>query len=73
MGYIRGLTHGLIVGAVGGVLFAPRAGEQTRKRMSIWAEQVLGAVEGSAEGSGRRSGPRTRSRAAVPSTGRSEV
>jgi gas vesicle protein len=71
MGYIRGLTHGLIVGAVGGALFAPRAGEQTRKRVSLWFEQVLGAVEGSAEGNGS-SGPRTRSRAAVPSTGRSE-
>lgn len=68
MGYIRGLTHGLIVGAVGGVLFAPRAGEQTRKRMSIWVEQVLGSAEGNG-----RSGQRTRSRAAVPSTGRSEV
>jgi gas vesicle protein len=72
MGYIRGLTHGLIVGAVGGVLFAPRAGEQTRKRVSIWIEQALGAVEGSAEGNDR-SGQRGRPRTAVPSTGRSEV
>jgi gas vesicle protein len=71
MGYIRGLTHGLIVGAVGGVLFAPRAGEQTRQRVSMWIEQALGAVEDSAEGNGR-SGQRARSRAAVPSTGRSE-
>jgi gas vesicle protein len=71
MGYIRGLTHGLIVGAVGGVLFAPRAGEQTRKRMSIWIDQALGAVEDSAEGNSP-SGQRSRSRTAVPSTGRSE-
>jgi gas vesicle protein len=50
MGYFRGLTHGAIVGAVLGVLYAPESGIEMRRRVSRLlgqAEQVM-ATENSA-------------------------
>jgi gas vesicle protein len=50
MGYFRGLTHGAIVGAVLGILYAPEAGPDMRRRVSRLlgqAEQMM-AAEGSA-------------------------
>ena len=50
MGYFRGLTHGAIVGAVLGILYAPESGTQTRRRVSRLlgqAEQMMAAEGGS--------------------------
>lgn len=41
MGYFRGLTHGAIVGAVLGILYAPESGPDMRRRVS----RLLGQAE----------------------------
>jgi hypothetical protein len=41
LGYLRGLTHGAIVGAVIGFLYAPDAGVRTRRRVA----RLLGQAE----------------------------
>jgi gas vesicle protein len=41
MGYFRGLTHGAIVGAVLGLLYAPDSGVNIRRRVS----RLLGQAE----------------------------
>lgn len=41
MGYFRGLTHGAIIGAVVGLLYAPDSGINTRRRVS----RLLGQPE----------------------------
>jgi gas vesicle protein len=41
MGYLRGLTHGAIVGAVLGLLYAPESGIDMRRRVS----KLLGQAE----------------------------
>ncbi len=41
MGYFRGLTHGAIIGAVVGLLYAPDSGQNIRRRVS----QLLGQAE----------------------------
>jgi gas vesicle protein len=41
MGYLRGLTHGAIAGAVLGLLYAPDAGVTMRRRLS----RLLGQAE----------------------------
>ena len=41
MGYFRGLTHGAIVGAVLGILYAPESGTDMRRRVS----RLLGQAE----------------------------
>ncbi|TMD40809.1 MAG: YtxH domain-containing protein [Chloroflexi bacterium] len=49
MGYIRGLTHGAIIGAVLGVLYAPESGLDMRRRVSRLlgqAEQMMAAESG---------------------------
>ena len=49
MGYFRGLTHGAIVGAVLGILYAPESGIQMRRRVSRLlgqAEQMMAAEPG---------------------------
>jgi hypothetical protein len=50
MGYFRGLTHGAIIGAVLGILYAPESGIEMRRRVSRLlgqAEQMM-AVDGGA-------------------------
>ena len=44
MGYLRGLTHGAIVGAILGLLYAPESGVSMRRRVSRFlgqAEEML--------------------------------
>ncbi|MEO6795751.1 MAG: YtxH domain-containing protein [Candidatus Dormibacter sp.] len=41
MGYLRGLTHGAIAGAVLGLLYAPEPGPAMRRRVS----RLLGQAE----------------------------
>jgi hypothetical protein len=41
MGYFRGLTHGAIIGAAIGLLYAPEAGIDMRRRVS----RLLGQAE----------------------------
>ncbi len=41
MGYLRGLTHGAIAGAVLGLLYAPESGVTTRQRVA----RLLGQAE----------------------------
>jgi hypothetical protein len=36
MGYFRGLTHGAIIGAAIGILYAPSAGTDFRRQLSRW-------------------------------------
>ena len=54
MGYLRGLTHGAIAGAVLALLYAPDAGVNTRRRVSRLlgqAEAILSTESGGAAGS----------------------
>jgi len=49
MGYIRGLTHGAIIGAVLGILYAPESGPDMRRRVSRLlgqAEQLMATESG---------------------------
>ncbi|HEX3629676.1 MAG TPA: YtxH domain-containing protein [Candidatus Dormibacteraeota bacterium] len=49
MGYFRGLTHGAMIGAVLGILYAPESGTQIRRRVSRLlgqAEQMMAADTG---------------------------
>jgi len=39
MGYLRGLVHGAMAGAVLGVLYAPESGVAARRRVSRWLGQ----------------------------------
>ncbi len=51
MGYVRGLTHGAIAGAILALLFAPDSGVNTRRRVSRLlgqAEAMLSADSGGA-------------------------
>jgi len=48
MGYFRGLTHGAIVGAVLGLLYAPDSGVNIRRKVS----RLLGQAEEMMAGSG---------------------
>jgi len=51
MGYLRGLTHGAIAGAVLGLLYAPESGARMRRRVSRLlgqAEEMLAADNNSA-------------------------
>ena len=41
MGYLRGLTHGAIAGAILALLYAPESGVNTRRRVS----RLLGQAE----------------------------
>jgi gas vesicle protein len=41
MGYFKGLTHGALIGAALGLLYAPDAGVNTRRRVS----RLLGQAE----------------------------
>jgi gas vesicle protein len=41
MGYLRGLTHGAIAGAILALLYAPDSGTNTRRRVA----RLLGQVE----------------------------
>jgi gas vesicle protein len=53
MGYLRGLTHGAIAGAILAVLYAPDSGVNTRRRVSRLlgqAEAILSADIGEAAG-----------------------
>ena len=52
MGYFRGLTHGAIIGAVLGILYAPESGPDMRRRVSRLlgqAEQMMAAEGGAAQ------------------------
>ena len=67
MGYFRGLTHGAIVGAVLGILYAPESGPDMRRRVSRLlgqAEQMMAAETGAAPSSSgkRRAVSETRAR-----------
>jgi gas vesicle protein len=49
MGYLRGLTHGAIAGAVLGLLYAPDTGVNMRRRLSRLlgqAQEMLAAPSG---------------------------
>jgi len=51
MGYVRGLTHGAIAGAVLALLYAPDSGVSTRRRVSRLlgqAQNMLSADSGEA-------------------------
>ncbi|TMG32732.1 MAG: YtxH domain-containing protein [Chloroflexi bacterium] len=63
MGYLRGLTHGAIAGAILGMLYAPESGVSMRRRVSRLlgqAEEMLGA-----ENSGAPATPATPRRRTV--------
>jgi gas vesicle protein len=54
MGYLRGLTHGAIAGAILALLYAPDSGVNTRRRVSRLlgqAENILSADSGGAAAS----------------------
>ncbi|TMF09197.1 MAG: YtxH domain-containing protein [Chloroflexi bacterium] len=54
MGYMRGLTHGAIAGAILALLYAPDSGVNTRRRVSRLlgqAEAMLSSDSGAAAGS----------------------
>jgi gas vesicle protein len=54
MGYFRGLTHGAIIGAVLGILYAPESGPDMRRRVSRLlgqAEQMMAAEAGAGQSS----------------------
>ena len=54
MGYLRGLTHGAIAGAILALLYAPDSGVNTRRRVSRLlgqAEAMLSAPAGGAAAS----------------------
>jgi gas vesicle protein len=73
MGYFRGLTHGAIVGAVLGLLYAPESGIDMRRRVSkllgqaeeMMATDATGAPMASAAGR-RRTGGASESRTRRP-------
>jgi hypothetical protein len=44
MGYLRGLVHGAMAGAVLGVLYAPESGVAARRRVSRWLGQAEGLL-----------------------------
>ena len=57
MGYLRGLTHGAIAGAVLGLLYTPESGPAMRRRVSRLlgqAEQALADTPGPAATAPRR-------------------
>ena len=71
MGYLRGLRHGAIAGAVLGLLYAPESGVAMRRRISRLlgqAEEMMagdgGAREAAARAPRRRAagGPESRAR-----------
>jgi gas vesicle protein len=73
MGYLRGLTHGAIAGAVLALLYAPESGVNTRRRVSRLlgqAEAMMAADSGGAATSAgaprRRAAGGTESRARRP-------
>jgi hypothetical protein len=62
MGYLRGLVHGAMAGAILGVLYAPASGVVARRRLSGWlgqAEAMLANGPADAE-PGNRAGGRRR-------------
>ncbi len=51
MGYVRGVTHGAIVGAILALLYAPESGVNLRRRVARWlgpAEQMMEVDSGGA-------------------------
>jgi len=73
MGYLRGLTHGAIAGAILGLLYAPESGVTTRRKVSRLlgqAEAMMAADSGEAAPSTgttrRRAAGGTESRARRP-------
>jgi hypothetical protein len=72
MGYLRGLTHGAIAGAILGLLYAPDSGIVMRRRLSRLLSQAdatvanNGAPPRAAAGPRRRSSGGTESRARRP-------
>jgi hypothetical protein len=66
VGYVRGLMHGALAGAILGLLYAPEAGIVTRRRVSRWlveAEDMIGAGA-----TGRPAEPPIRRRASASRT-----
>jgi len=70
MGYLRGLTHGAIAGAILGLLYAPESGLSMRQRVSRLlgqAEDMMAADSAVAPATPRRRGATgTESRARRP-------
>jgi gas vesicle protein len=73
MGYLRGLRHGAILGAILGLLYAPESGRAMRRRVSRWLGQAetMMAADGRASGASttsprRRAAGGTESRAKRP-------
>jgi gas vesicle protein len=50
MGYLKGFSHGIMVGAVVGVLLAPRRGRDTREALEITYHRTRRRAERAAEG-----------------------
>ncbi len=68
MGYLRGLMHGALAGAVLGVLYAPESGAVTRRRVSRWlgqAEDMLAPGPPGPEIEGRVAGRRRSASTAI--------
>ena len=69
MGYFRGLTHGAIIGAIVGLLYAPDSGVNNRRRVS----RLLGQAEdmmAADNGPGAPTPPPSRRRAVGGTEGR---
>lgn len=45
MGYLRGVMHGALIGGVVALLYAPKAGRETRTDLSERLNQVRGQVQ----------------------------
>jgi gas vesicle protein len=67
LGYLRGLTHGAIVGAVIGLLYAPDAGTTTRRRVARLLGQAETMMAADSEGAPAASAARRRAAGAPES------
>lgn len=60
MGYLRGLTHGAIVGAALGLLYAPESGVVMRRKVSRLLGQAEQALASDSGGGSPAAAPRRR-------------
>ena len=45
MGYLRGVFHGMVIGGVLALLYAPKPGRETRRELQERLDQVRGQVQ----------------------------